>query len=290
MSYLDIENLYKDQSVLLFKEVYAMEKIHGTSAHVTYRGQPCPCLMFSPGGCGQGNFESLFDKGKLLEGFAGIGADEVTVFGEAYGGKLQGMRETYGPALRFICFEVKVGASWLDVPRAEGVALSLGLEFVHYALVPATIEEIDKQLYLPSVQAARNGCGDGRKREGVVLRPPVEVRRNNGARIIAKHKNPDFQETKTKRPVNAERLALLTQAQAIADEWVTVNRLKNIMGSLPQEKQDISGLGVVIKLMLHDIFEKEGLGEVADTREARKVVGARTAEMFKVFYCQIKKE
>ena len=34
MAYMHIDNLYKNQEVLLFKECYAMEKIHGTSAHI----------------------------------------------------------------------------------------------------------------------------------------------------------------------------------------------------------------------------------------------------------------
>jgi len=36
MAYLDIDNLYKEQRILMFKECYAMEKIHGTSAHLSY--------------------------------------------------------------------------------------------------------------------------------------------------------------------------------------------------------------------------------------------------------------
>ena len=34
MGYLEIKNLYADARVLGFKEVYALEKIHGTSANV----------------------------------------------------------------------------------------------------------------------------------------------------------------------------------------------------------------------------------------------------------------
>lgn len=37
MSYADIENLYKNRRIMLFKECYAMEKIHGTSAHVGWK-------------------------------------------------------------------------------------------------------------------------------------------------------------------------------------------------------------------------------------------------------------
>jgi hypothetical protein len=32
MAYLHIENLYKARDIMLFRECYAMEKIHGTSA------------------------------------------------------------------------------------------------------------------------------------------------------------------------------------------------------------------------------------------------------------------
>lgn len=34
MGYMHIDNLYKDARVLSFKHVYALEKIHGTSAHI----------------------------------------------------------------------------------------------------------------------------------------------------------------------------------------------------------------------------------------------------------------
>ena len=37
MGYLHIDNLYKNQTIMLFKECYAMEKIHGTSAHVGWK-------------------------------------------------------------------------------------------------------------------------------------------------------------------------------------------------------------------------------------------------------------
>ena len=32
MGYLHIENLYKAQDILLFRECYALEKVHGTAA------------------------------------------------------------------------------------------------------------------------------------------------------------------------------------------------------------------------------------------------------------------
>lgn len=35
MAYMHIENLYANQTILESKECYAMEKIHGTSAHIS---------------------------------------------------------------------------------------------------------------------------------------------------------------------------------------------------------------------------------------------------------------
>ena len=36
MGYRHIENLYKSQTILQFRECWALEKIHGTSAHVRW--------------------------------------------------------------------------------------------------------------------------------------------------------------------------------------------------------------------------------------------------------------
>lgn len=47
MAYLHIENLYKARDIMLFRECYAMEKIHGTSAHVGWNGS---LYFFSGGG------------------------------------------------------------------------------------------------------------------------------------------------------------------------------------------------------------------------------------------------
>ena len=40
MAYLHIDNLYKNQEILMFKECYALEKIHGTSGTITLRSFP----------------------------------------------------------------------------------------------------------------------------------------------------------------------------------------------------------------------------------------------------------
>ena len=163
----------------MFRECYAMEKLHGTSAHVRYtpKKDPANPVGFFSGGEPHDKFVVLFDVEALKKAFQEIfgGAAElddsaVVVYGEAYGGKQQGMSHTYGPNLKFCVFDVRVGDVWLAVPQAEDVAKRLGLEFVHYVRIPTDLARIDAERDADSVQAVRNGMGPGHKREGVVLR------------------------------------------------------------------------------------------------------------------------
>ena len=34
MGYMHINNLYKDQTLMMFKEVFCLEKVHGSSSHL----------------------------------------------------------------------------------------------------------------------------------------------------------------------------------------------------------------------------------------------------------------
>ena len=276
MAYMHIDNLYKHQAILMWRECYAMEKIHGTSAHVGWKDGR---VRFFSGGARHELFADLFDEAALTAAFTQLGHDEVVVFGEAYGGKMQGMRETYGDALRFVAFEVKIGQSWLNVPVAEQVATDLGFEFVHYVRIPTDMQAINAERDAPSVQAKRNGCGDGKQREGIVLRPIVEVRLNNGQRVIAKHKADDFRETRTRREVtDPENLRVLTKAKAIAEEWVTHMRLSHVLGQFGPEVGK-EQTGDVIKAMFADI-EREAEGEVVLGKASKKAIGSRAAQMF----------
>lgn len=280
MGYLHIDNLYKNQDILLFKECYALEKIHGTSAHISWRGEKG--LHFFSGGSPAKLFEGLFDKETLEQKLKEkIGDKSVTIYGEAYGGKEQGMSATYGKELKFVVFDVKIDELWLNVPAAEAFATSLGLEFVHYIRIPTDILTIDAERDADSVQAVRNGVGSGKKREGVILRPLVELRGNNSERVISKHKRAEFKETKTPREVDPDKLAVLTEATTIAEEWVTVMRLQHVLDKLPQP-WDISQTPDVIHAMIEDVI-REAAGEIVDSKEVRKAIGKKTSMEFKRF-------
>lgn len=285
MSYMHIDNLYKAQEILSFKTCYALEKIHGTSAHVYFRKGTIG--LFS-GGESHERFSAIFNVTALQEKFAErfTVEDNVTVFGEAYGGKCQHMSKTYGEILRFVAFEVQVGESWLSVPQAAECSAHLGLDFVDYALIPTDLAAIDAERDKPSSQAIRNGILDEpRIREGVVLRPPFEVVMNNGRRVIAKHKRDEFAERgRPKVDLDPSKRELLAGAEAVALDWVTPMRLEHVIDiivSARDNKQvEMCDTPVVIRTMLADIV-REGAGEFVDSPPARKAISQRTVVLFK---------
>lgn len=279
MGYLHIDNLYKNQTIMLFKECYAMEKIHGTSAHISWKFETKEVNFFS-GGEKHENFVALFDKDFLIKKFEEIFPDQdVVIFGEAYGGKQQGMSKTYGKELKFIGFDVKVGFVWLNVPNANDVCNQFGIEFVDYVKVPTELEALNAERDLPSIQAQRNGITEPRQREGVVLRPLVEMKTNNGERVIAKYKPEEFGETKTKREISPEQLKVLEDAKEIAEEWVTNMRLQHVLQKFPQDV-GMENMGDIIKAMISDVY-REGRDEIVESKPVEKAIGKQTVKLFK---------
>lgn len=286
MGYLHINNLYKEQVILLFKRCFALEKIHGTSAHVTFTCNSSGNweVRYFSGGESHEKFVSLFDTEKLIElvKLQGYPIDRtITIYGEAYGGKCQKMSNTYGLNLKFIAFDVQFGDCWLNVPDACEVVTKLGLEFVHYVEVSTDLAELDAQRDSPSVQAVRNGIVNPMKREGVVLRPLMEMTMNNGNRIICKHKGDDFKETATPRPVvDPSKMKVIEDAKSIANEWVTPTRLEHVLDKIPNHGMD--KMRDVINAMTEDVL-REGAGEIVDAPAVRKSISTKTVELYKNF-------
>lgn len=279
MGYLHINNLYKQQTILLFKECYAMEKIDGTSAHVRWNFREKKINFFA-GGENHENFLKLFDKEFLKTCFERIFPDQnVTIYGEAYGGKQQGMSHTYGKELKFIGFDVEVGDIWLAVPNAEDVCKQFNIEFVHYDKIEVNLENLTKYRDMNSIQAVRNGMGEDKKREGIVLRPLIEMRTNNNERVICKYKPDEQMETKTKREVSDEQLKVLSDAKAIAEEWTVNLRLEHVLQKFPNDV-NMESMGDIIKAMIEDIY-REGKNEIVESKEVSKAIGQKTVQLFK---------
>jgi hypothetical protein len=286
MGYLHILNLYKDQKILNFKRCYALEKVHGTSAHIEYDATVgrVPITFYS-GGEKHERFVNLFDQENLLKVFQEMGHEKVTVYGEAYGGSQQKMGHTYGPDLKFIVFDVQVGDCWLNVPNMDQVATRLGLEVVPWEETSTELDALNALRDKPSEVAIRRGMGNDKQREGVVLRPLEEMTVNNDHRVIVKHKIDKFGERATPQQVHnvdPNKLVVLAEAKAIANEWVTEERLSHVVGKLTVDgiEPDIKQTGAVIKAMVEDVY-REAAGEIVESKEASSAITARTALLFK---------
>ena len=273
MGYLHIENLYANQTVLMFPEVYVLEKIHGTSAHISWGEDG---LKFFSGGVKQDAFEALFDKPTLEKNLYDNFLPSYVFYGEAYGGKCQKMSHVYGPDLKFVVFDVKFCGDWVPVPIAEQLARKLGLEFVHYVKIAPTMLALDAERDAHSKQAWRNGMG-AQYGEGVVIRPVVESNDHRGNRIIAKHKRAEHRETKSIRDVDPARHEILTAADKIAEEYVTETRLDHVLQKTPGNT--IKDTGHVVKAMVEDVMREAD--NVVWSKDVSKAVSHKAAMLFK---------
>jgi len=278
-----------------------LEKIHGTSASLSFKHKTKTVdntfvsdgieIKYFSGGTKYDTFVKIFNESDLVTKFITMGLPidkELKIFGESYGGKEQGMSHTYGTVGKFVAFDVRINDSWLNVPTAENIVNNFGLEFVHYVKVSTDLKELDAQRDAPSVQAIRNGittkAEDGtlinpKKREGVIIRPLIELIKNNGNRVICKHKGDDFKETATPRPVvDPSKMKVLAESKAIADEWVTVNRLKHVLQRIPTH--DMEKMKDIIATMLEDVL-RESSGEIVDSPTTRKAISTKTAITYK---------
>jgi hypothetical protein len=256
-----------------------MEKIHGTSAHIGWKYETKKINYFT--GENHQVFVGLFDEQFLIQKFEEIFPDQnVVIFGEHYAGKCQGMSHTYGKESKFIGFDVKVGDYWLNVPNAEDVCKQFNLEFVDYVKIEVTLENLTAHRDAPSVQAVRNGIIEPKKREGIVCRPLVEMRTNNGDRVICKYKPDEEMETKTKREVSPEQLKVLSDAKEIAEEWVVSQRMEHVLQKFPKDV-NMEFMGDIIKAMIEDVY-REGRDEIVESKAVEKAIGIKTVNLFKM--------
>ncbi len=278
MGYMKITNLYKNARILdICDEVYALEKVHGTSAHLSWNKNQ---LHLSSGGSNHREFCALFDTEDLIETLKALYWDQkLTIYGEAYGGKLLKMAAVYGNALSFVAFDVRWNGRWLDVPEAQKVVKLLELSFVDYKKGPATEAFVDAERDKPSVEAMCRGMGNKHVREGIV-RPLHEIVCKDHGRLIAKHKTRQFSEVSSLRSLSPEKLKRLKKADEIAKEWCTPMRLEHVLQHVPAPLT-IKNMRCVLNAMLEDI-RKESEGEIEWSPEAEKAIKTLASKHYMV--------
>jgi hypothetical protein len=282
MGYMHIENLYKNKKILLFKKCYATEKIDGTSAHIGYNRDLDKLDTFA--GTQSFQFYEQYKtdiwKEKLKKFCLTHQTNKITIYGEWYGGGIQGNR-FYGEDKKFIAFDVKIDDYWINVKNASLVATSLGLDFVPFEIVDTDETSLINVRSKPSEIAKK--AGFDHIREGVVLHPLEEVRLNDNSRIMCKYKNDDFSEIKHEpKPFDPEQAKILEKANEIVEQFVTYNRLKHVIQTVPLHSND--DFGAIIRAMAEDV-KREGDGEFVDfNKQVVKLIGKKTIELIKSNY------
>ncbi len=113
-------------------------------------------------------------------------SNNVTVFGEGYGPKIQSGGH-YRPDHSFIIFDVRVGDWWLKPDAVAEVADKLGFE-----VVPDMGTMTLRDAVALIEKGAIGSTFAGARIEGLVGRPAVDLYTRKGERIVAKIKVKDF--------------------------------------------------------------------------------------------------
>lgn len=132
--------------------------------------------------------EELFPRVKFHEHFPPHEYNDVTLFGEGYGARIQGVGGNYKPdGVDFVLFDVMVGRVYLERHNVVDVANTMGIRVVPVMGEGLLVDAIDL------TRRGFNSYWGPFKAEGLVLRPTTELRTRHGHRIITKVKYRDFQ-------------------------------------------------------------------------------------------------
>ena len=138
--------------------------------------------------------QTLLTKEDLLAYFTKDGeppVDDIEIFGEGYGMKIQTGGNYIKDDVDFIVFDIKIGKWWLSQDAVDVIAAALGLKRVPYVgeMTIGEAEEMVKKGFKSAI--AENRDYDA---EGLVGHAPMDLRKRNGERILVKIKTCDYRE------------------------------------------------------------------------------------------------
>jgi ATP-dependent RNA circularization protein (DNA/RNA ligase family) len=175
------------------------EKVDGTNirvmwdgANVTFGGktdnaQMPVFLLYKLQELFEGTAKKQLFKEKFNSPQSEPGSEQVCLYGEGYGAKIQKGGANYiKDGVDFVLFDVKIGDWWLQRKDVEDIANHFGIRVVPI-LGTGTIDEAIAQVRM----GFPSQWGDFTA-EGLVLRPATELKTRRGDRIITKIKHIDF--------------------------------------------------------------------------------------------------
>lgn len=171
------------------------EKIDGTNIGIYWDGKTKEYHGKSDKADIPSGLISVLDKIIDIEGLANTFTPkedkplEVRIYGEGFGGNIQGkMGKGYGD-FDFIVFDISIGGMYLDYEVAKEIVERLGLKMVPLVgvMTLSEAEEYVKNGFKSFISQDKNLDA-----EGLVCRPLMRLFNNKGERIITKIKTCDY--------------------------------------------------------------------------------------------------
>ena len=189
-----IDGSYRSETIEFLKDAKWIwtEKVDGTNIRIFWDGHkitfggrtdraqiPVDMMNYLNEKFATAETEELFEQK--------FGENEVTLYGEGYGRKIQKIGSLYRDDVSFILFDVMVGDVWLRRDSVEDIAKAFGVDVVPIA-GEGTIEQAIEFIKTSPVSM----LSDKAPMEGVVARPACELLDRMGRRVIVKIKVCDF--------------------------------------------------------------------------------------------------
>lgn len=169
---------------------WVSEKLDGTNTRIIWDGYKVDVKGRTSSSQLQGYQNELLreliqnDNYKFDETF---GTKEVTIYGEAFGGKIQ--KNPHGVEPQFKVFDINIDGVWLDYPSVKEISKNLGLKYNDHVLFDSWDKVID------IFKDMKKGRGDFDEYfEGLVAVPAHMPLTRLGERVITKIKVADFEE------------------------------------------------------------------------------------------------
>lgn len=167
------------------------EKIDGTNIRIMWDGEnvrfggktdnaQIPAILIEA-------LQDTFTNEMMKECFSD--ADNVCLYGEGYGKKIQKGGNYLPDRADFILFDVKIGEWWLTREADEDIAKKLNIEVVPIIGIWKLEQAIE---YVKSGFKSTIADNKDYIAEGLVMKPETELFNRKGERIITKIKHKDF--------------------------------------------------------------------------------------------------
>lgn len=165
------------------------EKIDGTNTRIIWDGYTLQVKGRTDASHLQGYQNELLD---MLEGNGNylfdetFGESEVIIYGETFGGKIQGNPHKTEPT--FQVFDINIGGLWLRYEDIQEISDKLGLEMVPHSVIKGWDAVLNAFV---NVYTIKNNAGE--YFEGLVALPAHMPLTRTGERVITKIKVADFE-------------------------------------------------------------------------------------------------